>query len=97
MENENNIKGVGLKALFAEYVKSDVPRTEQTSSKLEEVFKSIWAKLDKQEKDITNGGKKQSSKKRNKGMQGIQMKQTPTLEKNVSSKEIGDEVEEFTK
>lgn len=98
MEKENNIKGVGLKALFSAYVESDAPRKEQeASSKLDEMFRNIWAKLDSQEKNITDDGKKQSSKKRNKGMQAIQMKQTPTLEKNVSSKELDVKSEEIIK
>lgn len=97
MEKENNIKGVGLKALFSAYVESDAPRKEPASSKLDEMFRNIWAKLDSQEKNITDDGKKQSSKKRNKGMQAIQMKQTPTLEKNVSSKELDVKSEEIIK
>ena len=89
MENENNIKGVGLRALFRAYTESDASPKEQTSSKIDEVFRNIWERLDKKEKDITNGDKKQSSKKKRKGMQGIQMTQTPTLEKteNVQSRD----------
>ena len=99
MENENNIKGVGLKALFKAYMEPSVPNTEQTSSKLDELFAKIWERRDRQAEDLTDNGKKPSSKKKNKGMQGIQMKQTqtPTLEKTDSSKEINHEHEEFTK